>query len=397
MSDAPRESRLFPCIPSRGGVMFLLLWVVCLALFAPLPLLFANDEFKVVEVPLLVTRQYVLFKTFLPSPIRFIVTAREFAAFVSNREVWIKTRGRDLVELSKVVTLPKGFDWYQSASLAGDKLVLGVGNYTEDRRQKDMKASRGEYVEGPREAGILIVQLNPLKATFVPEFKVVVKPVLPPLPPGTPVEAQGMFLAPDLLTPSVQSFLWDGKDLYVGGYGQLAKLNLDKKTAEILEYDVGLTVNRTSLWKEGGVLWYTADEGGLDGAWIERIERGRATRYRLLNYYLTVPDAILRYENRLLASSLAGVVEIDEGKKIFTHYKLTEDKTKMRVYKLSAIEGGLWGLREDGWVKFDLPKKSAIHFQLKGSNVSNNIYAIGYFEGQWFIATEQELVRLDAN
>lgn len=358
-------------------------WFVYFILFST-SIAYTQEEFSIVEVPLQVTRRQVQTKTLLPFPINQIVGTQKFAAFVSHRKVWIIRPGKGTAPLSDIEPLPEGFDWYQTACTTGNTLVVGVSNYSEEQRKRDQTQRRGGFVAGPKPAGIIIVEFDPLKIEFIPKFKVVARP---PLPEG--------YAASKEITPDVRSCLWDNNRLYVGGYGNLISLNLDSKTAEIIEDDLdeeGAT--RTSIWKERKTIWYTADEGGLSGTWITRIEDGKSENYRLLNYYLTVPDSILRYKNRLLTSSLAGVVEIDETKKTFIHYKLTEDEKKMHVYNLSAIKNRLWGVREDGFVKFDLEKKSATHFQLQGSNVSNNIDSIGYFGGRWYIGTDKELVQV---
>ena len=64
----------------------------------------------------------------------------------------------------------------------------------------------------------------------------------------------------------------------------------------------------------------------------------------------------------------------------------------MRVSKLSVLNGELWAVREDGWVRFELRRGAATHFRLAGNHVSDRIYSLGYFEDTWLIATEDALV-----
>ncbi len=374
----------FQTVGKSQSRVFLLLTLSCLGLAPNLPRIHAQDDItSIVEVPLSVTRMQVQSQKILPHPIAHIIITREFALFLSNRVAWIKLPGRNLVPLSEVAPLPKGFDWYETGCAAGDVVVVGVGSYSEEQRNQDLSVPRGGFVAGPDPAGALVVKLNPPGVELVPRFRVAGHRRVP----------EGIEI-PAFVTPLFESCSWADGALYVGAHGYLLRLDLNTRTAEVLEADGKLEINRPGIWKEGKTIWYAADEGGMDGTWVTKLQGQSETQYQVLNYYLTAPDSILKYKNHLLTSSLAGVVEIDEEAQTYRHYTLTEDRARMRVYGLSVLIGELWGLREDGWVKFDLDKRAATLFQLEGKDASNNILSIGFVDASWYVGTDRELVKL---
>lgn len=347
----------------------------------------AEEKFNIQEVPLSVEHKSVRFKKLIPEFVQKIIATRQYAAFVSNRNVQVKFHSRKPVPLSKLVDLPRGFDWYDTACAAGDKLLVSVGNYSEEQRQKDLRTDRGGYVEGPRPVGMLVVEFDPPAASLITLMNA----------SGTSANSKGSS-QPEAIRPRFQSCFSYGKDVYMGAYGYLARMNLESMTVQLLEFDDELMINRVSIWKEGTTLWYAADEGGAGGSWLTKLEVSNSTAkrisdYTLMNDGMTLPDKILAFKGRLLASSLAGVVEIDEENRMFIQYQLTRDPKTMRVSRLSVINNQLWGVREDGWVQFDLDKKTAVHYRLKGK-VSNNIQSVGYFDGEWFVGTDKEVVMI---
>lgn len=352
-------------------------------------------NFKIKEVPLTVARKSVKFDVFLEFPTPDIVFRENYAAFFTARKAWIKLKGKKLIPLEKFVKLPKGFNWHEGA-FAGDDLIISVADYTEKQLKKDMATSRGGFVAGPDPVGILVVEIDPPGAKLIKSFKVDEKSRIGSDKSNFREDYKDIpedMLAPKEITPVVQSFWQEGKYLYAGNYGSLLKLNINEETAEIIELDEML-INRVGLWKEGKTLWYLADEGGMDGAWIEKLEGKKSWSFRLLNEAYIYPDRILRYDGRLLTSSGAGVVEVDEADKTYIHYQFGKDKKKMGVFKLGVINGALWGVRDDGWVRFNLKNKSATHYRLEGKGVSNSVQSVALFDGKWYIATDKQVVVL---
>jgi len=351
---------------------------------------YASDELKIIEIPLKVKHQNVSFKRLLSEPVYQIVSTPKFMAFNSNRKIWIKRSGEKLTNLSDLISLSQECDWFQFMCAAGNKLIIAAGNYSEEQCKKDSEASLGGYIAGPRAEGIMIVEVNPPKLKFVKEFKVVKNPT-------SASKNLSEIPVPETIVLGMQSCLWDGENLYIGNHGFLTEVFLDANEVKLIEYDSGLIeLNRKALFKEGETLWVAEDEGGLDGGGIKKLHRNKQTKFfRLLNYPYTDPDSILRYKGLLLTSSLAGLVQINEKQNAYIHYQLTKDKKKMAIYNLVIINNELWAVRDDGWVKFDLTSKSAILYYLKGAEVSNNIQSIAYFEGDWFIGTDKELVMLE--
>jgi hypothetical protein len=371
---------LFPHCSPRICFFYILGCILLLFPKTPTP---AQDDFTNVEVPLSTTTNFVQFDKILSSPVSQIITNQRFAVLLSARSAWIMRAAGKPVPLGEFAALPPGFDWYERGCVAGNRIAIGVANYSKKQEQEDESKQRGDFVMGPEPAGVLVVNLDTPSITLVAKYRVISRP------PGTSLED-----VPKVITPGLESCLWSGSGLYVGDFGHLFLLDLSNRTAEVIQFDGPLGISKTSLWKEPGALWYTADSGGAEGTWVVELKGETERDYSPLNYYLTCPDSILRFNGRLLISSMAGVIEINTRSRRYYHYKLSEDKSEMAVHGLSAINGGLWGTTEYGWVKFDLDRKAASIFRLEGLDVSNNIEAVGFFSGRWFVGTDRELARV---
>jgi hypothetical protein len=364
--------------PTRLCSICFLGWVLLLFPYTARP---AQNDFATIEVTLSTTAVPAQFEHVLSSRVSQIITAQRFAVLSSSRSAWVMRPGGKPVPLGKFAALPSGFDWYERGCAVGSRIVIGVGNYSKQQEQDEESKSRGDFVMGPEPFGVLVVNLDPPKITLVTKFRVVSQ--------SSAINAEAV---PKFVNPGFESCLWTGNELYVGDFGHLFRLDLSNKTADVIESDE-MQMNRTSLWKDPDALWYTGDSGA-EGTWVSELKGDTERDYTPLNYYLSMPDSILRFNGRLLISSLAGVTEIDTKNRKYYHYKLTNDKSKMAVFGLCAINGELWGTTDHGWVKFDLGRKAATIFRLEGPATSNKIEALGFFDGSWFVGTDKQLARI---
>jgi len=360
---------------SLGALVTWALLALYVFVFVPTPYGAAAD-FKIREVKLSIARRQAPYVRVLAHPIRQIVSGDGFAAFLSDREVWIKRAGRRIVPLSSLGPLPDRFDWYSWSCAAGNKLVIGVGYYAEATRLAEAQKARGDFRPGPSLTGVVIADVGARRIRYVDEV-----PLVPPVPDRS-----------ERIVPALWSCFSEGKYLYVGGQGETLRLDLGSLAAQIMEEDEGNT--RTSIWKEGNVLRVIANEGGASGAWVTKARGKQIFHYAVLNDTGVIPNSILRFGTRLLISCLAGVVEVDEGGRLFTWHKLTDVRKKMPVYDLSAVHGDLYGIHDDGWVRLDLDHQRATHYTLEGQSPNTHVRAVGYFEGIWYVGTDRELVRL---
>lgn len=355
----------------------------------------SGEYYEVQDAPLNVSYKKVQYKPVLPVGIRQIVAGSRFAAFSSNRELWIKTSGTNLSPLSKLVPLPVGFDWYQNLCLAGDTLVVSVALYPEEQRQKELATSRGGYRGGPKPVGLLVVNLDPPRVTLTKELQVTQQRPISKWLRNVPLEMKS---TPDGIKASMESCHWDGKRLIIGmKYGELAEIDLQRNTVKLLGVDSVQGVSVLAILTEEEGLRVSVSEGGMSGSWIDSIwseptgERDMIS-YRLLQEPDANVDSLVRFKNRLLASSEMGIVQIDEMKRSFTHFRIGIDKSEMPVFGLKAINGMLWGARRDGVVRTNLETRMATVYQLDGNNISNEVKAAAFFDKQWYVATKQQLV-----
>ncbi|HXH49486.1 MAG TPA: hypothetical protein VNM47_09085 [Terriglobia bacterium] len=347
-----------------------------------------EEKFKVIEVPLSVSVKEVPSRKLLDAKIYRILVTQQFAVLVGERSAWFMQGAGSPKPLSRFATFPRGFNWYAGGCVAGDRIVVGVGNYSEQTKKEEEGTSPGGFVGGPDPVGLLVINPDPPKIELIKSFKVVLAP------PESGWTAPGYSEIPKSLTPEVESCSWGGGYLYIGEFSDISRLDLRSRTAEILTYE-DLGSDKPAMWKGPDALWYTAAQS--EGyTWVANLKNSgeKGDGYHPLNYELTYPDSVLRYEGRLLVSSAAGVVEIQPSRKTYVHYKTTEDKKKMAVYDLSIINGGLWGTRDDGFVSFDLAARSAVIFRLQGNQVSNDIKSLGWVGGRWLVGTAKGLVEV---
>jgi hypothetical protein len=362
-------------------------WKACLLLLAipalgssasmPAGEISTDRPFRIQEVRLTIQEKTRPFDFLLGEKIDQIVPARDFVAFRSGRELWVKMENRPVRTLDQLVDLPSGFDWYEHACAAGDRLVVAVSRYPEEQRLQEELSEIGEFRAGPESAGFLVVHLGRKpRATFLESLEVVSRP---PLQPGEIEEPM-----PEV-TLGMQSCAWDGDHLYVGDYGVLARVDLEAGTADLLEEDM-LGVNRPALVKDGDGLWYAAF---MDSPWMGKwtpegvsslgLEEGAAV------------DSLLKHRGRLLASSSEGMMEIDEKRRSCVRYLLPDDPA---VYGLTLQHRKLLGVRDDGWVELDLSGKKAIHYRLEGPGADNRLLSVGWFDGDLYLGTVSGLVRV---
>jgi len=341
------------------------------------------QNFKIKTVLLRVTHRPTAIKEILGEPINDIVVGPKFAVFKSNRKLWVRFPGNDITPLSDVVSLPDNFDWYEAVCIAGDQLIASVGNYSEEQRHEEMNKPVGSFIAGSSRVGLLVIDLKLRKYKLIQDARIVGRP---PKTYTDPDEKNS-------LVPSFQSACYDGKELYAGAYGFLYRLNLDTAEAWIIEEDE-LEDNRPWIFKEGETIWSATDSGG-DGASVRKTRNKESTDYFLLNTDYISPDRVVRFGKRLLTSSPAGIIEIDERTNTFIHYQFSRDKKRMGVYNLSLLNGSLWGVRDDGIARFDLQRNSAIHYRLGDGNKPAKVIALGVFDGKWYAATQKGLVIID--
>ena len=363
----------------------------------------AREVLPVIRHPLTLTRRTVPYKTLLEAEIQEAVALEQAAIFRGGRQVWVKYPGQPPRPLSDLVRLPGGFDWFRRLCPTEHGVAIAVSRYSETQRKKDLAASRGSYVEGPIPAGMLVLSWvkGELRATMISRFKAENQPNPDILKQAavSPETRKEYFTAhnPPIVIPDVQGCQWDQGRLLTSGYGQLTRLNLEKRSASLMLWDGEAPMNREALLVNGKALWFAEDHGGLVSGCLIRREGVTRREYCLLNLpnAEVAPNTILTHRGRLMTASLAGVVEIDEANGRYIHYPLHEDPKQMRVYSLQSVADTLWGIREDGWVAIHLPAREAVLYQLRSRTHSNNVFALLPFEGQWFVATDEALYQVE--
>ena len=371
---------------ARGRTLFsIIIGVVTISIA------YASDNDPAIkEIDLKVDTRYVTHSVVLAEPVVKSAATRNYAVFASNRSIWLTEDGKKFstVEITEDY---KDDIWLGDLCVAGDRVVIAVSLYPEDQRQKELASALGAFRRGPQALGVLIFDGSTTR--MISKFKV----------SGASrqvhddykaMSADRKYSLPETVVPYIQSCHWDGKHLWIGDYGRLVKIDLEKDTAFLVENDMEMEFNRSAMMVNGNELWLLKDEGGAGGGCIDHIVSGKGREYCILglNNNVVHVDAIINYKGRVLTSSLAGVVEIDVKKNRYAHYKLSPDKAKMRVYLIRQLDQQLWGLLEDGWISFDLQKNSAVKYRLAGKVISNDIYVLQRYKGELFISNGDALM-----
>ncbi len=375
--------------PRSWKACLLLLALPALGSSASMPVADVGDisvdrPFRIQEVRLTVKEKTRPFDFLLGEKIDQIIPARQFVAFRSGRELWVKMEDRPVRTLEQLVDLPSGFDWYEHACAAGDRLVVSVSRYPEEQRLEEEQSADGEFRAGPDAVGLLVVDLRRQpRAKLIERFRVTSRPE-----PG-----QGEMnepIVPDSeVTLGMQSCAWDGDDLYIGDYGALARVDLDAGTADLLEEDM-LGINRPALVKDGDNLWYAAF---ADSPWMGKWTPKGASSFVLEEG--AAVDSLLKHRSRLLVSSSEGVMEVDEKRRSCVRYLLPDGEADdPAIWGLTLQHRKLLGVRDDGWVELDLSSKKAIRYRLEGPGADNRVLSIGWFDGDWYLGTVSGLVRV---
>ena len=350
-----------------------------------------TDGYSVNEIPLTVAYKKVEAKVLISDPIRNSAVTKEFAVFASSRKAWVLTKQGKLASIDPKKFLPHKFNWYGSVCNAGDQVVILVANYPEAESQLVREKPLGGFRSGPAPVGVMVVGRKGVK--FIDKFSAVYTGA------GIKNIGKGLFSQlPVEVMPYIQSCFWNGKTLLIGAPGLEAKLDLDRRRAEIEDYDLELSFNRTAIAQIGKSMWVSKDEGGISGGCVNERTKHKENAYCILglkNNEIHV-DQIMDYKKKLLVSSLAGVVEIVKPKKLYKHYQITSDQKTMGVYELKTLNNEIWGNRDDGWVKFDLNNGKATVYQFANQDTSNVIYELNYFNNKWYVSNNDALFEITA-
>lgn len=354
-------------------------------------------SYTVETVPLQVTRKPVTGQILLRQSIVSLAATSELAALTDNHSIWTMRRRFKPVPLAMGNILPTGVNWFDIGCAAGEQVVVSAARYSTQRREADKATARGGYVEGPQAAGILLISVTGV--TPISTFKIVLYPDGHTEPPDSERDSPASLHSPHTLSPWIQTCAWDGQELVAGGYGFLAQLNLKSHEAKLLEYEDGDAFNRDALFLDGAQRWVSLDEGGLGGGCVERSGPQADRQFCLLNLSSGQigPNSILRFAGRVLVSSDAGVVEIDEQRERYIDYQihgLGIDPHIVWVLGLKTVDGQLLGASQEGLVRFDLEHTRATVIEFPKEDHPGTIRAFIPFDGGLLVAAEHALVKV---
>jgi hypothetical protein len=349
-----------------------------------------DNKPAVVEIDLEVDTRYVTHSVVLGEPVVKSAIAKDYAVFASNRSLWVTRDGKKFSTVD-IKYGNKDDIWLGGLCVAGRKIVIAVSLYPEEQRQKELASALGAFRRGPQALGFMIFDGH--SSRLVSNFKVTAasRQVHQDY---KAMSADGKYSLPESVVPYIQSCQWDGRHLWIGDYGSLLKINLENDTAILVENDIEMEFNRSAMMVKGKELWVLKDEGGAGGGCIDHIVSGKTREYCILGFNNNIVrvDSIIDYQGRVFTSSLAGVVEIDVNRNRYNHYKISPDKSKMRVYLIRQMDQHLWGLLEDGWISFNLRKSRAVKYRLSGKVVSNDIYVLQRYKGKLYVSNGNALM-----
>lgn len=328
------------------------------------------------EIPLQAKRQTVRHHMAIaPVAKAQIIAGKGFVAFVGPRAVWVKIGKSPATPLQQHIKLPDDVDYFQAA-VADDALRISVASYPQTQQAKESKLSPAAFIRGPQDKGVVTIRFAPASIEHTPNWPV------SSAPPGL-----------DLAEPELQRYegnihAWfrTPQALYAAADGAI--LRFDKKGQAAYLWAEEMYTGFDALFVEGQDIWVSAQNENVNAIWrlrgsdIETFDLGHPQEWLYTN-------TILRWRQKLLTASLAGLVQIDESRCRYVHFTTSKDKTQRRIYGLVELGGELWAAREDGYIRFDLAKRQATIFSLRG--VSNNAFAIGSYRGGLLVSTDEKV------
>ena len=286
-----------------------------------------NASFEIKKVVLANRKKSHEFSVILNSAIKRIITGDDIVVFNGTRDLYFIKGGSPIRKISDYFKIPEGFNWYGPGILDGDRLLISVYTYTDERKEMDQAAPLGGYREGPKDAGILCLDFSSRKAELIRDFEITEDK-------SGMVRASGGVPASKTYSPSPQSYFHlKGDEFYAGSNASFALLNIKKRTCTLLESDM-LAWNRFSIASLDGRIFVALDEGGMDGSGIG----SDGCFMRVMNDPFSYPDDLVCVKDRLFASTGYGLVEADYRNMTYVNYVL-DDKEKIPVNNSILVDG----------------------------------------------------------
>lgn len=285
-----------------------------------------------------------------------VVATKKIALINDGRNIWFFRGKKNKLEKKSFADLPREANWYGPVCAMGDRFVIAVQDYPEERLEKDSNAHRGSFVEGPTSPGFVL--LSPSEAArYLQSLTVVSRPPQEFSPnPEDPENA--------LFSDDVQSCAWDGTSLFIGSYGSVGKANFDTGNIALIEEDYEQTFSRLPLLVEAQALWFGLDEGGLGGAsLVMRPFHGETKDFFIANGEDIVSfSALTRHDGRLITGTSHGLFQLDERSGHFQRLEFGEKYSGSRVTTLISHKGFLWAFIGGEWLRIDLKKQRAVRY-----------------------------------
>lgn len=347
-----------------------------------LPFVFANDEkFNIKQIELKVIPKKVQVKRILESKINQYIEWEGKLFLFGDKEIYF-LENNQIVNLKTLVNLPKKFNWFKNAFIYKDYLLLSVAEYSATQKQKDENTPLGGFTVGPVDKGILMINLKDYSFRLIEYFYIKNYEELKNKNQNISFDKNVM------LSPEKYFFDQKTDQLFIANFGLIGSVDIEKNEVKILWTDA-IPVTRRSVFIDGSEEWFTANEGGLDGSWIEKFTNfSNQEKYYPLNNAMVYPDSIIKFNSKIYFSGLAGLIGVDLNKSEYTQFVFEKNNKKKAVFELNLINNHLTALSDMGWLIFDLEGKKVYRYQFKNVS-SNEIYSFYFFNGKHFISNKE--------
>jgi len=282
-----------------------------------------------------------------------IVTNGNIALINTGRNIWtIKANDNKLVQ-KNFSTLNNSSIWYGVTCAFHDGFFIAVGDYPEERRNKENKSPSGGFLAGPTPKGFIFLSKT-LTERYLSNFIIT-----------SQSDDSSKDNRKKIFSYHLNGCAQHNNNIVIGSYGSLGIADFNNGTIELIDEDEEPMYNRLPLHVEKKAIWNGMDEGGGNGgAWLEmRPFSGKVKQYNLSsNEEFRYVTALIRHRKKLFIGTNNGLFSLEENSGHFWHFDFGKQLTNMPVSKLLSHNGFLWVFIGGEWLQVDVVNKKAIWY-----------------------------------
>lgn len=295
--------------------------------------------------------------------------------FTNRRNIYLLKKGQNKLKKYDMGTELPISAWFSPICASAKNFFIHVADYPSVQQEDDALKYRGDFIAAPSSVGFVIIENNLHKQRQIKSLKIVSRSFVQNGKENSKVDFSDL----------VQSCAYYGGQVFLGSYGSIGKADLNKETIALIDQDEEMTFNRNKIFIENKFIWINKDEGGLDGASIEKWSHKniKINDYSINNGYDMISyTAFARHKGKMIIGTTHGLFSLDEQTGRFAHFDLGKEVTSMPIDNLVQWDGYLWSFTGGQWFQIDIEKHTAIRLIDEDKNKFTNGV---FFDGTWIL------------